>query len=52
MIKKNSKPERYSKDKKPLVHSEPVRSSTVSNSSISRMEKKIEKERLENRGIF
>ena len=46
------KPERYSKDKKPVVHKEPVRYSTNNNSSIKRMEAKQEQERLENRGVY
>ena len=52
MKKNNKKPERYTNDKKPLVHSEPERYSTVTNNTVSRIERRAERERLENRGIY
>lgn len=45
------KPERYVKDKSPKIHVEPIRNSTVS-SVVSRIEKKQEKQRLSDRGVY
>ncbi len=48
----NHKPERYVSDKAPKIHSEPVRQSTNNNSSVSRVERKQESQRLSDRGIY
>ena len=48
----NKLPERRVEDKAPLQHKEPVRSSTTVNSSISRIEKKQESQRLSDRGVY
>lgn len=48
----STKPERYVADKKPKEHKEPIRQSTNNNNSVSRVEKKVERERLSDRGIY
>lgn len=52
IVKSSTKPERYVEDKAPKKHVEPVKQSTVVNSSVNRVDRKQESQRMADRGIY